>query len=300
MEDLNPNSLKTVETAYVEPSVAMDALDIMSKLRKQEKNPEEEQEKLYPSALAYQFERVGYFALDKESDTKKLILNRVVTLRDTWAVPKSKKAKNTGDAPVRRRGAGGGGGGSNQPLDDIRRIALRAGTILTADAHPEADSLLVLTVDCGDTLEQEDGSVEKDEPRTVVAGLAGKIPTDELVGKKVVCLTNLKPAKMRGIESRAMLLAAENAEDGSLQLLNLGENVSNGDLISFENIEDPQPDVMLKSKGAVKVWDRVKAQLKTDADGYAAYYNNEGSDKCRFKTADGGNIQTTFSDAIIG
>lgn len=57
---------------------------------------------------------------------------------------------------------------------------------------------------------------------------------------------------------------------------------------------------MLKSKGAVKVWDRVKAQLKTDADGYAAYYNNEGSDKCRFKTADGGNIQTTFSDAIIG
>lgn len=222
LEDLNPNSLKTVETAYVEPSVAMDALDIMSKLRKQEKNPEEEQEKLYPSALAYQFERVGYFALDKESDTKKLILNRVVTLRDTWAVPKSKKAKNTGDAPVRRRGAGGGGGGSNQPLDDIRRIALRAGTILTADAHPEADSLLVLTVDCGDTLEQEDGSVETDEPRTVVAGLAGKIPTDELVGKKVVCLTNLKPAKMRGIESRAMLLAAENAEDGSLQLLNLG------------------------------------------------------------------------------
>ena len=163
---------------WQEPSVAMDALHAMAELR----HNADEKEKLYPSMLSYQFERLGYFALDDESDTKHLVFNRAVTLRDTWA-PSGKAKTQSNDAPVRRRGGGGNSKASNQPLDDIRRIALRAGTILSAEAHPEADSLLVLAVDCGD--KKEDGTSE--DPRTVVAGLAGKISPNDLIQKKVVC-----------------------------------------------------------------------------------------------------------------
>lgn len=301
LEDLNPNSLETMEGAFVEPSVAMDALEILAQLRHQDSVDERVGIKMYPSALSYQFERLGYFALDKESDTQHLVFNRVVTLRDTWGVPaaaaskkKGKATQNT-DEPVRRRGGGGNNGNAQSaPVDDVRRIALRAGTILSAEPHPDAESLLVLSVDCGDV--QEDGSAE--DPRTVVAGLAGKIATEDLVQKKVVCLTNLKPAKMRGIESRAMLLAAEDDKE-EVQLLSLPDSIPNGELLSFEGMETPEPDAMLKSKGAVKVWDRVKAQLKTNEDGEAAYWK-DGTDCCRIVTSDGSAVKTSFNNARIG
>ena len=298
LEDLNPNSLERIESAYVEPSVAMDALHIMAELRFLENNKEEASDdtpKLYPSALSYQFERLGYFALDKESDTKKLVFNRAVTLRDTWAPAKEKVKINT-DQPVRRRGGGGNAQQSNEPLEDHRRIALRAGTILTAEAHPEADSLLVLSVDCGD--KKEDGSAG--EPRTVVAGLAGKIPPEELMQKKVAVMTNLKPSKMRGIESKAMLLAAATGsdEDEKVQLLSVPDSMPNGELLTFEGLEEPQPDAMLKSKGALKVWDRVKAELKTNADGEAVYMKD--GKECKIMANDGSAIKTTFPNAVIG
>lgn len=305
LEDLNPNSLEQVKGAVVEPGVAMDALHIMAQLRQQDRaeNNDNTQTKIYPSALSYQFERQGYFALDKESDTKQLIFNRVVTLRDTWAAsrgPKDNKGNNNNDSnnegqAVRRRGGGNNENTQNTtPLDDIRRIALRAGTILSAEPHPEADSLLVLSVDCGD--EKEDGT--PDDPRTVVAGLANtNIPMDSLVQQKVACLTNLKPAKMRGIESRAMLLAA--VEDDNVQLLQLPDSIPNGQLLTFENIEPSQPDAMLKSKGAVKVWDRVKALLQTNDEGEAVYMK-DGTESCRILTSDGSAIKTSFTNAKIG
>ena len=59
-------------------------------------------------------------------------------------------------------------------MEDVRRVAFQAATILEAGPHPEADSLLVCKVDCGDV--SEDGN---SEPRTVVAGLAGKIAIDD-------------------------------------------------------------------------------------------------------------------------
>jgi len=293
LEDLNPKSLERIKTAYVEPSVAMDALHAMAELRNSDPGAAE---KLYPSMLNYQFERLGYFALDKESDTNRLVFNRAVTLRDTWAPIGNGKKKNNSNQPERRRGGGGNAKASNQPLDDHRRIALRAGTILTAEAHPEADSLLVLSVDCGD--KKDDGSLG--DPRTVVAGLAGKIAPADLVQKKVVCLTNLKPSKMRGIESKAMLLAAATGNDGNeeVQLLSLPDSMSNGELLSFENLEKPEPDTMLKSKGALKVWDRVKAELKTNTDGEVVYTKDGKENK--IITSDGSALKTSFSNAFIG
>jgi len=80
----------------------------------------------------------------------------------------------------------------------FQALDIRTALILTAGRHPKADRLLVLTVDVGEL-----------EPRTVVAGLAEHYPEPEvLVGKTVLAVCNLKPAKLRGIESTAMLLAA--------------------------------------------------------------------------------------------
>jgi methionyl-tRNA synthetase len=76
------------------------------------------------------------------------------------------------------------------PLD------LRVAEIKKAEAHPEADKLLVLGIDIG-------------EERTIVAGLKGHYSPEELVGKRIVVVKNLKPAVLRGVESRGMLLAAD-------------------------------------------------------------------------------------------
>ena len=82
-------------------------------------------------------------------------------------------------------------------FDDFQKLNLRAGKVLTAEKHPNADRLLVMTVDVGE-----------EAPRTIVAGIATKFAPEELVGRSVVVVVNLKPAKLRGIVSEGMILAA--------------------------------------------------------------------------------------------
>ena len=81
--------------------------------------------------------------------------------------------------------------------DDFAKVDLRAGTVVAAAKHPKADRLLVLTVDVGEA-----------SPRTIVAGIASKYAPEDLVGRQVVVVVNLAPAKLRGVESQGMLLAA--------------------------------------------------------------------------------------------
>lgn len=253
LEDLNPASLKVYPKAVCEPSVAFDALAMLSLTRSGKAK--------YASDLRYQFERCGYFALDESASEKQLAFNRIVTLRDTWATPPQKNQHAA--AGGRNRGGAKQKQQQQQPVEDVRRVALKVGTILSAEQHPDADALLVCRVSCG-----------ADDERTVVAGLANIFSVEELVNKKVVLLTNLKPAKMRGVESTAMLLAAE-AED-EVQLLAVKESVPDGELLSFAGIEPPQPDEMLKSKGAQKVWERVRGSLTTDDEGNVVYGSESG------------------------
>merc|ERR1712032_966232 len=293
-EEINKDSLKVLNNVVVEPSVAMDALRLIAEMRNRE--GQAENDKLYHSDLTYQFERSGYFALDSSSNTNKLVFNRVVTLRDTWASSKGKptqaKQKNEQNNSGKKRG-----GGQASILEDIRRVALRAGTILEAAPHPEADSLIVCKLDVGD----KTVSGEPAEPRTVVAGLAGKIPFNKLVASKVVAITNLKPAKMRGVESHAMLLAASDGKEGdgeTVQLIEVPDSVPNGELLSFEGKEIGEPDVMLKSKGALKVWDRVKAKLRVNEGGEATYADENGT--LRLLTSAGSATASSLTDCIIG
>lgn len=286
LKDINPDSLKTLSSVVVEPSIASDSLKMIAEIKKKA----ESTKKVYPSSLAYQFERSGYYALDSSSTTTDLVFNRVVTLRDTWgnegeAVKAGKQRSRGGNKQKQQKKQGGGGAGI---VEDLRRVSLRAATILEAGPHPEADALLLLKVDCGD---------EGGEFRTVVAGLAGKIPAEELVGKKVVAVTNLKPAKMRGIESHAMLLAGSEEGDNKVELLELPSSVLNGELISFEGKEVSDPDTMLKSKGALKVWERVKAGFRSNENGEVIYASEEKTH--RMLTSAGPVKMASLTNSII-
>jgi len=86
-------------------------------------------------------------------------------------------------------------------FEDFMKVKLKTGTVVGAEAHPNADRLLVLSVDVGE-----------ESPRSIVAGIASKFSPEELMGRKVVVVANLKPAKLRGVLSEGMLLAAGDNE----------------------------------------------------------------------------------------
>jgi methionyl-tRNA synthetase len=91
-------------------------------------------------------------------------------------------------------------------IDDFGRVDLRVATIIKAEAIPRAKKLIQLEVDLGEP-----------QYRTLVAGIAGSYEPDTLVGKQVVVVANLKPAKLMGIRSQGMVLAASN-DDGTIVL----------------------------------------------------------------------------------
>jgi tRNA-binding EMAP/Myf-like protein len=134
-----------------------------------------------------------------------------------------------------------------------------------------------------------------------VAGLAGKIPVDEMVGKKIVAVTNLKPAKMRGIESTAMFLAASDGAEGdseTVELLNVPLDVPNGELLSIDGMEVSEPDPMMKSKGALKAFDRAKQALRSNSDGEAIWADDKECPR-RLLTSAGPVTTTSLKDAVI-
>ncbi|AAF11005.1 methionine--tRNA ligase [Deinococcus radiodurans] len=91
-------------------------------------------------------------------------------------------------------------------IDDFAKIDLRIAEVVACEAVEKADKLLKLTVKLGD------------ETRTVVSGIRKWYEPEALVGRKVVLVANLKPAKLRGIESQGMILAAED-DAGNLDLV---------------------------------------------------------------------------------
>lgn len=90
-------------------------------------------------------------------------------------------------------------------IDDFAKIDLRVATVVTAERVPKTDKLIKLQVKIGD------------EERTIVSGIAQHYEPENLIGKNVIVIANLKPAKLRGIESRGMVLAASDGE-GNLVL----------------------------------------------------------------------------------
>ena len=85
-------------------------------------------------------------------------------------------------------------------IDDFKKVELIVGTVIESKKHPEADKLLVSKIDIGN------------EVRQIVSGIAEHYSPNEFVGKKVIVVSNLKPAKIRGIESQGMILAGNKKD----------------------------------------------------------------------------------------
>jgi len=98
--------------------------------------------------------------------------------------------------------------------DTFAKMDLRVAKVMNCERIPKADKLLKLEVQLGD------------ETRTIVAGVAKYYAPEDLIGKKIVIVANLKPAKLRGIESQGMLLAA--SDDDHLEVLTLHSDISTG------------------------------------------------------------------------
>jgi methionyl-tRNA synthetase len=93
-------------------------------------------------------------------------------------------------------------------IDDFMKVQLKVAKILEAERVPKSKKLVQLKVDVGEAA-----------PRTILAGIAESYEPEQLVGRTIVVVANLKPAKLMGIESNGMVLAA-SPEGGGAMLLN--------------------------------------------------------------------------------
>jgi aminoacyl tRNA synthase complex-interacting multifunctional protein 1 len=139
-------------------------------------------------------------------------------------------------------------------------IDLRVGHILKAVQHPDADSLYVSTIAMGDPAGEDTTEYEGQICRTVCSGLNGLVPLEEMQGRKVVVVCNLKPVKMRGIKSSAMVLAASprlkegevDDHKGPVELVTPPADAKAGDKVFFEGWAGA-PEGQLNPKK--KVWE---------------------------------------------
>ncbi|KAK9512619.1 hypothetical protein O3M35_001003 [Rhynocoris fuscipes] len=168
--------------------------------------------------------------------------------------------------------------GKNKSTDDEigpQKLDIRVGKIVSVSKHPDADALYVEKIDLGES-----------EPRTVVSGLVQYVKEEELLNRNVVVLCNLKPAKMRGIESAGMVLCA-SIEDGStkkLELLEPSEDSEPGDKVLIENYDKGSPDAVLNPKK--KIWEKLQVDLKTSSSCEAEWqgnvlYTQKGKIRCK-------------------
>jgi len=190
LDELNPDSLVTLESARLEPSLAS-----------------------APIGSRWQFERLGYFCVDRDSTRDKLVWNRTVTLKDTWAKieakatdkkPTEKKATEKKPSappptkPLETKGAIEAAPIGEVTIDDFAKLDLRVGIVKSAELIPDAKKLLKLQIDLGE------GRL-----RQIFAGIRAYYPDpNALVGKRVIVVANLKPRQMKWGPSEGMVLAA--------------------------------------------------------------------------------------------
>lgn len=138
---------------------------------------------------------------------------------------------------------------------DVGRLDMRVGKIVDVQKHPDADSLYLEKIDCGEA-----------NPRTVVSGLVKFVPIEEMRDRLVVVLCNLKPAKMRGVMSEAMVMCASTPE--KVEVLSPPAGAVAGDLVHCEGY-NRQPDAVLNPKK--KIFETVAPDLRTNDQLVACY-----------------------------
>ncbi|HIH37371.1 methionine--tRNA ligase [Candidatus Woesearchaeota archaeon] len=125
--------------------------------------------------------------------------------------------------------------------DPFSRVQLKVARIMSAREHPEAEKLLILSIEIGE------------EKRQLVAGLKGHYTPEELAGKHIIVVANLKPAKLRGEVSQGMLLAGDDGKDVGLVTSTADHGtIVNAEGITYDGTDKITIDEFLKNKLLVK------------------------------------------------
>lgn len=185
------------------------------------------------------------------SSTPLPVSEQVTNATDTNSA-ESKPAKEK--KPKREKPAPAAKPESEAPID-VGRLDMRVGKIVQVDRHPDADSLYLEKIDCGEA-----------QPRTVVSGLVKFVPIEEMRDRMVVVLCNLKPAKMRGVTSEAMVMCASSPE--KVEVLSPPAGSVPGDLVHCDGFVR-QPDAQMNPKK--KIFETVAPDLMTDNNLIACY-----------------------------
>ena len=157
---------------------------------------------------------------------KKTVMNEIKGLSDTRETASEKpevenETSAVGTAAAEKAVAGSEAGDTGEDqfitIDDFLKVELRVGEIKVAERIPKADKLLRFEIDLGE-----------DHPRQILAGLAEYYDPEKLIGRKVVVVANLKPRKMRGLESQGMICAASLGEDDTPAMATFLEDVKIG------------------------------------------------------------------------
>jgi methionyl-tRNA synthetase len=131
--------------------------------------------------------------------------------------------------------------------DQFADVDLKVAQILKVSDHPNADKLFILELNLGN------------ETRTIVTGLRGHYTAEQLLGKKIVVVSNLKPASLRGVESRGMLLAA-GTKKGPVVVM--PESSEPGDSVSADGIpKEPKKEISIDEFMAFEIMCDEKGNL---------------------------------------
>ncbi|KAL7060871.1 hypothetical protein AAHC03_09610 [Spirometra sp. Aus1] len=149
-------------------------------------------------------------------------------------------------------------GGKDNDVVDVSRLDMRVGKILEVSKHPDADTLYVEKVDLGEA-----------KPRTIISGLVRHVPLEKMQNLVGIFMCNLKPVKMRGIESQGMLMCATASDGSTCEPLEIhGTNIALGDHVFVDGYPG-EPDAQLNPKK--KIFESVKPDLRVDAQCIATY-----------------------------
>ncbi|XP_059996650.1 tyrosine--tRNA ligase, cytoplasmic isoform X3 [Lagenorhynchus albirostris] len=211
-------------------------------------------------------------------------LNKLLDpIREKFNTPALKKLSSAAyPDPSKQKPVAKGPAKNSEPEEVIpSRLDIRVGRVISVDKHPDADSLYVEKIDVGEA-----------EPRTVVSGLVQFAPREELQDRLVVVLCNLKPQKMRGIESKGMLLCASiEGASRKVEPLDPPAGSAPGERVFVKGYEKGQPDEELKPKK--KVFEKLQADFKISEECIAQWKQTNFMTKLGYiscKSLKGGNI----------
>jgi len=157
-----------------------------------------------PTGLKVRKENPMFPRLDVKQE-----LEKINAANDLFIEKRYGKAKNTENANKEKEEEK-----NYITIDDVDKLDLRVAKVIEAKKHPDADKLLVLQLEVGE------------EKRQVVSGIAKHYNPEDLIGKNVILVYNLKPIKLRGVESHGMILAADKGK--KLTLTTTMENIESG------------------------------------------------------------------------